>query len=193
MDSKDFILITGPMFSGKTEELLRIANRYQIAGKHILVLKPKKDKRYGENVVVTHDNNGVAATEIISLLDVFPLLENHRRKYDAIFIDEFQFLQDVDIDLVRDIVEVRGISLYVSGLVLDSFREPFSSMVKILPYANILQLNAVCNFCGGFSAKYTYRKTKSDESQILIGGKNLYSAICLDCLLKREVNDKKKQ
>jgi len=170
------------MFCGKTEELLRISNRYLIAEKRVLILKPKKDDRYGTGVICTHNNKATQAIEITEFDDIFPLIFNDTRKFDAIFIDEIQFINAITIDSIRNITEKLDINLYVSGLILDSFRNPFPEILNIVPYAEILELTAVCNFCGEFTAKYTYRIIKEEKEQILVGGKDLYCAICPKCL-----------
>jgi thymidine kinase len=181
-----FAFITGPMFSGKTEELLRIAHRYEIAGKKILVLKPKKDKRFGKGVISTHNNRSVVARDIKSFEDIYPIVSNHAEGFDAIFIDEIQFVEDVKIESIRYIVEQLKIDLFVCGLTLDSFRNPFPNMWSILPYAEIKQLHSVCNYCGDFSALFTYRKGQESTEQVFVGGKNEYSAICQTCLMKMD-------
>jgi thymidine kinase len=178
-----FNLITGPMFSGKTEELLRIANLYKIANKKILICKPKKDDRYGESVVCTHSNTACTAKDITYVRDIFPVLANSFDSYDAIFIDEFQFLEDVDMKDIFVLTEEYKVDVYVCGLVLDSFRKPFESMEKILPYASVTEFCAVCDNCGNFEGKYTFRLGNSCD-QVYLGGKDTYNALCKDCFLK---------
>jgi len=186
MDRSRFVFITGPMFSGKTEELLRIAHRYEIAGKTVLKVKPKKDGRFGEDVICTHNNNAVVAKDIRKFEDIFPIISNYAGEFDAIFIDEIQFIEEVKIEAIRYLVEELGINLFVCGLTLDSYRDPFQNMWAILPYAEIVQLEAVCSFCGCFAAKYTHRKTEKTTEQVFIGGKDEYCATCLPCLLKTD-------
>lgn len=181
-----FKFITGPMFCGKTEELIRIATRYTIGGKRILICSPKRDDRYGAGVICTHNEKAVSAEEIIRFSDVFPKIFNHKKKFDAIFIDEIQFIQDVNIKDIRSITEGLKTDLYVAGLTLDSFREPFPEIMNVLPYAEILQLDSVCDFCGSLYAKYTHRKTTESKQQVLVGGKESYCAICVECLNKEQ-------
>jgi thymidine kinase len=181
-----FTFITGPMFCGKTEELIRIATRYTIANKRVLVFKPKKDKRYGTGVICSHNQKALLAHEITSFHDILPKIHNHIKGYQGIFVDEIQFINDVNITEIRNITDHLGINLYVAGLTLDSFRVPFEGVLPILPYAEIIYLESVCNFCGSFSAKYTYRKSEESTEQLFVGGKEAYCAICANCLKQKE-------
>ena len=178
------------MFCGKTEELIRVATRYTIANKRVLVCNPKKDKRYGTGVICSHNEKALQSHSITKLQDILPKIHNHRQGYDGIFIDEVQFVENLDIKDIRYVTEELGIDLYFSGLTLDSFRDPFPEIIKILPYADVLHLEAVCDFCGSFTAKYTYRLTTTSKEQLFVGGKESYCAICADCLIKEEgLND----
>jgi len=182
----NFKFITGPMFCGKTEELIRIATRYSIANKSVLICKPKKDDRYGKGVICSHNEKALQAQEIDKLEDILPKLYNYHGGYDAVFVDEIQFVKEVDISIIRGITEDLNINFYASGLTLDSFRVPFDEILNILPYAEILQLTSVCIFCGSFSAIYTCRNDETQKEQVLVGGKEVYSAICANCHQKRE-------
>lgn len=186
MEQTKFVFITGPMFSGKTEELLRIEHRYTIAGKRTLTLKPKKDGRFGEGVITTHNKRSVVARDIKNFDDIFPIIANRADTIDAVFIDEIQFIDNVSIESIRYMVEQLRTDLYVSGLTLDSFRNPFPNMMSILPYADIKQLHSVCNFCGNLYARYTHRKTQESTDQVFVGGKDEYSAICQNCQIKMD-------
>jgi len=181
---RNFVFITGPMFSGKTEELLRIKNRYSIANKPHLLFKPKKDQRYGKCIVQTHNSHAIVALEIKKFDDIFPYIANSREKIEAVFIDEIQFIESVSVDIIRELTENQGIKLYVCGLTLDSFRNPFPNMKHILPYSKIIQLTSVCSFCGDLNAEYTYRKNSENTKQVFIGASSEYSAICHNCIEK---------
>lgn len=191
MEPGKLVLITGPMFCGKTEELIRIATRYTIANKKVVMFKPKKDGRYGKGVIVAHNEQCIRAEDITKLEDIIPRLININTKIHGIFIDEIQFIENVNIKTIRYLTEEMGIDLYASGLTLDSFREPFKEILGILPYAEIIQLTSVCDFCGGFSAIYTHRKSNKPLTQVLVGGKESYCAICAKCLSHKERQDEK--
>lgn len=190
-----FYFYTGPMFSGKTEELLRIRNLYVIADKNVLTFTPKKDTRGGTGFLLSHANKAVKATPITHVADVYPEIENYPGNIDAIFIDEIQFISLGDVlqqaaapKFVYGILE-RGINLYVSGLILDCFRNAFSTSRFLLPYANKIELfKAVCDNCGNFSGEFTYR-TIEDKAQEVVGGKDIYKALCKDCYKKEGENE----
>lgn len=185
-----FKFITGPMFCGKTEELIRVATRYTIADKNVLLCSPKKDNRFGGGVICSHTKKTLQSEEIIKFADLLPRIANKRFCVEGIFIDEIQFIEDVNIEEIRYITEELGIDLYVAGLTLDSFRVPFPEVLNILPYADILHLESVCDICGSFSARYTYRNPEASTKQQLIGGKEMYCAICSNCLkIKEGFND----
>jgi len=192
MDTGKAVFITGPMFCGKTEELIRIAHRYKIADKNTLILKKRGENRYGENVIVTHNNRAIKAKEINSFTEVFPVISNMAtyREINAVFIDEVQFIKDITKDNINHVTKL-GINLYMSGLTLDSFQLPFSEIIGFLPYVDIVQLESVCNFCGRFNAKYTFRNFKENTEQIFVGGIDSYKAICASCLNKEKINEQK--
>lgn len=181
------IFYTGPMFSGKTENLITTANKYLISGKRILMFKPKKDVRYADDAICSHKETAMPAISIEKAKDIYPIIANKPSKfYSGIFIDEVQFIQGIDVDFLRIITEDYKIDLYMSGLILDSFRKPFSYILDILPYAEIIYNKAVCTRCGSFDAVYTYRKILSNNSSILIGSSELYTSYCSTCYLEEE-------
>lgn len=184
-----FRLITGPMFGGKTEELLRLATRYTIAGKTIILFTSKDDTRYGDGIICTHNKKGVPARKITNFEDIFPAIMNYRKPIDAVFVDELQFINNVTAKNLFTLLETHGVSLYASGLILDSFRIPFPGMKEILPYAEVTHLNAVCDLCGNFEAIYTFRFAE-DSTQVLLGGKESYCALCKDCYHKKPTREK---
>ena len=168
-------LIMGPMFSGKTTELLRIYNRFRIANKLCILVKYKNDTRYdNDNKVVTHNNNwNDAQFACTHLSDIF---KNEKLiKSDIICIDEIQFFPDADV--MCDMWANNGKTVVVSGLNGDYNREPFEMISKLIPKSeNITYLTAVCKETGN-DAHFTNRKTDSKD-KLLIGGEETYSAVC---------------
>ncbi len=168
-------LIMGPMFSGKTTELLRVYNRFRIANKLCILVKYKNDNRYDcDNKVVTHNNKcNDAQFTCTHLSDIF---KNEKLiEADIICIDEIQFFPDADV--ICDMWANNGKTVVVSGLNGDYKREPFEIISKLIPKAeNITFLNAVCKETGK-EAYFTKRKTKSKD-KLLIGGEEIYDAVC---------------
>ncbi len=168
-------LIMGPMFSGKTTELLRIYNRFKIANKLCILVKYKNDNRYdSENKVVTHNNKwNDAQFTCTHLSDIFK--DNNLIRADVICIDEIQFFPDADV--ICDIWANNGKTVVVSGLNGDYNREPFEIISKLIPKVeNITFLNAVCKESGK-EAHFTKRKTQN-KNKLLIGGEETYDAVC---------------
>ena len=166
-------LIIGPMYSGKTTELLRLYRRYQIAKKNCVIIKYGEDKRYHTNKVVTHDNVQYDSLNAMLLSGLFQTPSIQRA--DVICIDEIQFFPDADV--ICDMWANNGKTVVVSGLNGDYNREPFEIISKLIPKAeNITLLNAVCKETGK-EAYFTNRKTKNKD-KLLIGGEETYSAVC---------------
>jgi len=179
-----FVFVTGPMFSGKTSKLIQIARTFVVAGKNIKIYRPKLDTRYGDTGVFTHDQVHIKAKAINGFADILPDLHNGPN-VDAIFIDEVQFLHSFDLDKLFYVIDQYGAFVFVAGLALDAFRKPFEISAKILPYARVITMTAVCDFCKEYNAIYTFRLPETCNSdQILLGEKDIYRAACHDCYLK---------
>jgi thymidine kinase len=178
-------IITGPMFAGKTEELIRRLRRAEIAGKKFLVFKPQLDDRYaGIDTVASHNGLTYPAMPVPNsqaISDVFWALyaDMSEKAPSIVAIDEAQFLDERLVEVVDSIASL-GIQVIVVGLDTDYTDKPFGPMPALLPKAeNILKLTAVCIECGGEAYK-TYRKT-NDTEQIKIGEKDVYEARCRFC------------
>jgi thymidine kinase len=169
------------MFSGKTESLIKTAKRFTLANKKILIFKPKMDNRHGDSVICTHDSYATPAISIASFVDVFPHISNKPEGYlSAIFVDEIQFIPKITFSRVKEILK-KDINVYFSGLILDYKQEVFYNVVEILPYAHIVYNHSVCMSCGSFDAKYTHRVDPQTKDVFVVGGKDLYMAVCFDC------------
>jgi thymidine kinase len=167
-------VICGPMFSGKSEELLRRVHRTQLASLPVLLFKPKMDTRYSENEVVSHGGvrknclNITAAEEIL----VYP-------RVAVVGIDEAQFLQG-DLVFVVETLAHEGVRVVLAGLDTDYLGKPFGCMGSLLAVADeVTKLKAVCMRCGADAAK-TYRVAVSSE-QVMVGGMGEYEARCRAC------------
>ena len=183
------VFYTGPMFSGKTESLIKTAKRYTIANKKILVFKPIMDNRYGDSVICTHDSYATPAISINSFLDVFPHISNKPENYlSAIFVDEIQFIPEITFENIRTILNL-GIDIYLAGLILCCKRNVFANVEKILPYLEVVYNNAVCMSCGSFDAKYTYRKDTKNATVLVVGGTDQYMSLCFTCY-EQKLKDK---
>lgn len=168
-------MICGSMFSGKTEELIRRLRRSQIANLNVEIFKPKKDNRYNESAVVSHDLNSIQSTPVENAAAIL-LLESN---VQVAGIDEGQFFDD-ELPNVCNILANRGVRVIVAGLDMDFEGKPFGPMPQLMAIAeHVTKLYAVCVQCGG-AASYSYRITDSN-ARILIGEKESYEPRCRIC------------
>jgi thymidine kinase len=174
-------VICGPMYSGKSEELMRLIRRANIAERKTLVVKPSIDDRYSDSEVVSHNGVRMVAqrwnlsdNNISEALDI-------AFKYDVIGFDEAQFFSPVIVKIVLAI-QAAGHDTIIAGLDMDYKREPFGSMDRLLAYAtSVTKLTAICHSCGK-DAPYTYRLPgKNTGETIQVGGLDEYEARCWDC------------
>ena len=175
-------VITGPMFAGKTEELLRRIKRLEYAKQNILVFKPAIDNRFLEDFVVSHDQN---QTKSINISKAKEILNYVNLDTQVVAIDEIQFLDEESVEICEYLAN-HGIRVIVSGLDRDFRGEPFSFMPKLLAMAEyVTKLTAICVKCQT-PASRTQRiidghPAKYDDPIILIGAKDSYEARCRDC------------
>jgi thymidine kinase len=173
-------VICGSMFSGKTEELIRRLKRATIAHLETKIFKPSIDIRYHQQNIVSHDENAVKSLPIDHSQAILLLTEN----VDVVAIDEAQFFDEQLPDTCEQLA-LRGIRVIVAGLDMDYSGKPFGPMPDMLARADyITKLHAICMKCGNI-ANYSYRKTAND-SQVLLGEKDLYEPRCRDCFYKGE-------
>ena len=171
-------VITGSMFSGKTEELLRRLKRARIANQKVEIFKPKIDNRYSNENVVSHDNNTIHSTPVDSSGNILLLTGN----IDVIGIDEAQFfdngLADVCINLAN-----QGIRVIVAGLDMDFKGIPFGPIPGLMAIAEyVTKVHAICMRCGDL-AHFSHRLTK-DERTIMLGEKHEYEPLCRSCFVE---------
>jgi len=168
-------VITGSMFSGKTEELIRRLRRAQFAGLKVEIFKPSLDKRYSENRVVSHDDKSIISTPV----DNASAILLFAGEVDVVGIDEAQFFDSSIVDVCNKLAD-DGIRIVIAGLDMDFMGKPFGPIPALLSIAEyVTKVHAICMRCGNL-AQYSFRK--SDEAQVvLIGEKNLYEPLCRNC------------
>jgi len=172
-------VITGPMFCGKTDELLRRLRRATIAKQKIQVFKPGFDIRYSNEKVTSHAGNEYNAYPVENITDVPSLLLDD---VTLVAIDEAQFFGKEIIDVIQALVE-KGIRVIVAGLAMDFRGEPFGQMPILLAQAEIVdKLHAICMECGG-EATRTQRLVDGnpayyDDPIIIVGASEMYEARC---------------
>lgn len=163
-------VISGCMFSGKTEELIRRVNRALIAKQKVEIFKPKIDSRYHTTNVVSHDERKVRSTPVDFANDILLLSGS----CDVVGIDEAQFF-DEDIVSVCNRLANEGKRVIVTGLDMDFEGKPFGPMPNLLAVAEfVTKLHAICAQTGDL-ASFSYRLS-GDGEKVKIGEKNLYEA-----------------
>jgi len=168
-------VITGGMFSGKSEELIRRIRRAEIARQRAQIFKPAIDNRFDLKRVISRDNRGLDA---IAVGNTTELRASLMFGVKVVGIDEVQFFDDSIIDICMELADA-GVRVIAAGLDQDYLRRPFGPMPKLLAVAEyVSKMHAVCVRCGGL-AHYTQRVAGGD-SQIEIGD-NTYEARCRVC------------
>lgn len=171
-------VITGPMFAGKTEELIRRLRRGKIAQKIILLFKPSTDNRYDEKEVVSHNLMSWPSVPLppdISAATFFSQFGSKIKKAQIIAFDEAQFFQKDQFLLIILKLLKKGKRVIISGLDLTFQGKPFGSMPELLSLADeVLKLTAICEVCGEPATK-TQRlfkgKPLTSGPEVIIGGK----------------------
>jgi len=171
-------IVCGPMFSGKSEELLRRLKRARIAKKKYQLFKPAIDDRYSETEVVSHSGERM---ECQVLQNSFHLSDQHSLYEDIeiVAFDEAQFFDSMLVSTVISLANM-GKRIIVAGLDMDSRGRPFGPMPSLMAVAEeVLKLTAVCELCGE-PATHTYRTAEEEKQQVLVGAGDHYQARCRD-------------
>lgn len=169
-------VICGPMFSGKSEELIRRVTRSTIARIPVQVFKPRLDSRFAETEVVSHSKWKVDALPVTDSIEMVRAVSSQTR---VIGIDEGQFFDEGLVDVVDDLAAT-GLQVIVAGLDTDYLRRPFEPIPSLCDRAEyVTKMLAVCHRCGG-PALYTQRIVNSDDL-VVLGAQDAYEARCRMC------------
>lgn len=174
-------VITGCMFAGKTEELIRRINVLQFAKKKVVVFKPKIDNRYDEDKIVSHCGTHFESYAIADSKEILDLVKDA----DVIAIDEVQFFDEGIVDICNHYADM-GKRVMCAGLDMNFRGEPFGIMPRLVTYAEfVTKLTAVCTKCGA-PATRTQRlvnrePARYDDPIILVGAAESYEARCRHC------------
>ncbi len=182
-------IISGPMYCGKSEELIRRIRRVKIAKQNVGVFKPIIDNRYSKSDVVSHSGDSIQAIPVDHPEDILKRsLEN-----DVVAIDEVQFFSKEIIQVVEDLAN-QGKRVILAGLDRDFRGEPFGSMPELLARAEYVdKLHAICVICGN-PATRTQRlidgKAASyDGPIVMVGASEVYEARCRKCHKVHQVKE----
>ena len=168
-------VISGSMFSGKTEELIRRLKRAKIAKQKVEIFKPRIEVRYSVEEVVSHDANAIHSTPVDSASNIV-LLAN---ECEVVGIDEAQFFDDGLVSVCNQLADA-GIRVIVAGLDMDYLGKPFGPIPKLLSIAEyVTKVHAICVRCGSL-ANYTHRLS-GEEGLIVLGETDIYEPLCRVC------------
>ncbi len=174
-------LFIGPMYAGKSSELIRQIQRYEILNKNVLVINHTINNRYGSNTITTHTKMSYDDCIIISKLSEISENNDFKQRFDnahVIVIEELQFFSDA-YDNIVNWCDNHGKHVIAGGLDGDFRRAPFGDVLRLIPHAEkVVKLSALCKrCCDGTPANFTMRITK-DESQTVVGSADVYEAVC---------------
>ncbi|MGB5849044.1 MAG: thymidine kinase [Ignavibacteriaceae bacterium] len=168
-------VITGCMFSGKTEEMIRRLRRAQIAKQQVKIFKPKIDTRFAEDSIVSHSEQSLPSIQIKDINDIIELSDDAQ----VIGIDEAQFFSEDIINVCTKLAD-KGKRVIVAGLDQDYRGIPFEPIPHLLAIAEYITKSlAICVECGNPADK-TQRKTTSSE-RVIVGASDIYEARCRKC------------
>jgi thymidine kinase len=169
-------VIVGSMFSGKTEELIRLLRRAELARKPLQVFKPRLDQRYSDSDVASHASSRMPSIVIEHPHEIWQHLLPDTQ---VVGIDEGQFFGDELVTVCNRLAD-RGIRVIVAGLDTDWKGEPFAPMPALMATAEIVKKqHAICVVCGNLASR-TQRIVKQTD-EILVGSAELYEARCRSC------------
>src|SRR3989441_11908956 len=169
-------VVTGSMFSGKSEELIRRLRRAQTARQKVQIFKPLVDDRYGDDHIVSHSDMRIASRNVRTSEELLQLVDDDT---EVVGIDEGQFF-DLNLPAVCNALADRGKRVIVAGLDQDYLGRPFEPMPQLLAIAEyITKTLAICVVCGN-PANHTQRLGASSD-RVLLGASGMYEARCRHC------------
>ena len=175
-------LITGCMFSGKTDELLRLIRRAEIAGRRVLLVRPAIDDRTADGAIESRSGHAYQALTVRDSSEIPPIVTAARASVVA--IDEAQFFDD-GLPETAELLAAEGRSVLISGLDQDFLGRPFNAMPTLLALADqVTKLTAICTVCGADATRTQRivggRPAAADDPLIVVGGMNddRYEARC---------------
>jgi len=168
--------ITGSMFSGKSEELIRRVRRAQIARQKVELFKPRVDDRYGADQIVSHSDMKMPSQVVASAREI---LERVGESTEVVGIDEAQFF-DPELPQVVNALADRGVRVIVAGLDQDYQGRPFDPVPQILAVAEYVDKTlAICMKCGAPANRS--QRLVSATDRVVVGGADQYEARCRSC------------
>jgi thymidine kinase len=172
-------VITGPMFSGKSEELIRRLKRAQIARLRVASFKPDMDHRYHRSAISSHSAQTLEAVTVPSVAALRDEVMEMIHAIDVIGVDEAQFFEDSLVPFALELVHL-GKRVVMAGLDTTFSGEPFGPIPDLMAIADeVVKLSAVCMVCGA-PAIHTQRLSSSQQL-VMVGAAGVYEARCRAC------------
>lgn len=177
-------VVCGPMFSGKTEELIRRIRRVEYARMRAIVFKPEIDVRYDKDMIVSHSEQKISSVPVANVGRIRAYLGSCPKPFHVVGLDEVQFFDKEIIFLCEDLVR-SGVRVIAAGLCEDYLGRPFGPMPELLAHADMVsKLWAVCMQCGAPASK-SHRLARpghnKSDTQVLVGAASVYEARCRAC------------
>lgn len=175
-------VVIGPMYSGKSEELIRRIKRAKIAKQNIVVFKPRIDDRYSKEDVVSHSGDSINAIPINSSKEIYNFIDG---KTQVVGIDEVQFFDEDIVEVAVDLAD-QGIRVIAAGLDMDFKGEPFGPTPKLLAVSEFVdKIQAICSVCGQPATRsqrlINKEPARYDDPIIQVGAVESYEARCRKC------------
>lgn len=175
-------VVTGSMFSGKTEELIRRVKRALFARQKVQAFKPRIDDRYDATRIVSHEKVSVEAVAVANSESI------ERRVHEetqVVAIDEAQFFDTAIVEVVQRLAGA-GVRVIIAGLDQDYLGKPFHPMPELMAIAEeVTKVHAVCTVCGGQASRS--QRLIAESSTVLVGGNESYEARCRACFVPHDV------
>jgi len=184
-------VVFGPMYSGKSEELIRRIRRAKIAKQKVQVFKPEVDNRYSRNSVVSHCGEKEEGIAVKNSSDILRLLDEDT---DVVAIDEAQFFDEGIINVVTYIAD-RNKRVICAGLDMDFRGEPFGPMGELASISEFVdKIQAICMVCGNQATRtqrlINGKPAKYSDPIVLVGATESYEARCRKChIIPKEEGD----
>ena len=174
--------VIGPMYSGKSEELIRRVKRAKIAKQNIVVFKPQIDDRYSKKDVVSHSGDSIEAIPINNSKQIYDYIDD---KTQVVGIDEVQFFDDNIVDVAIDLAD-QGIRVITAGLDMDFKGEPFGPTPRLLAVSEFVdKIQAICSVCGQPATRSQRlidgKPARYNDPIIQVGAVESYEARCRKC------------
>lgn len=175
-------VVVGPMYSGKSEELIRRLKRAKIAKQNIIVFKPHIDDRYSKSDVVSHSGDSIEAIPIEKPSDIYDLIDED---IQVVGIDEVQFFDEDIVNIAVDLAN-KGVRVIAAGLDMDFKGEPFGPTPRLLAVAEFVdKIQAICSVCGQPATRSQRlidgKPARYDDPIIQVGAVESYEARCRKC------------